>query len=205
MAEVRAGEPGAGRARARLVERTGITREPGVLEIEPSAPREGAARARRARRQNAVEHVDTAVDHFQDARGIADPHEVPRPVEREELRRPGGRLEHQRPFLADRQTAERVPVELELRDRGDRRAPKLRIGGALRDSEQELALRTRRLALSRRPERRATDRLFEPLARYVDRRTDVETHRDVGAELALDLGRELRGEASGLAVVDRAE
>ena len=55
------------------------------------------------------------------------------------------------------------------------------------------------------PERRAADRLLELGARHARGRADVEAHRDVGAELGLDARGELRREALGAAVVDRAE
>jgi len=137
--------------------------------------------------------------------GVADPHEVAWLAGREQLRGPGGRLEHQRTLLADRKPAERMAVKVELCDLDDRAAAELRIGCALRDPEHELPVRARGGALPLGPQRRAPHGLLERSARHVDRRTDVEAHRDVRAQLGLDVGDELRGEPRGRTVVDRSE
>src|SRR5438067_7132463 len=176
VAQVRAREALAGRARTAFVQRARIAGETGVPEVEASLPRERRARAGGARREHAVEHVDAPLDHLEDALGVANAHEVARLAGREERSGPGDSLEHQPPILADRQAAEGVAVEVELGDLLDRAPPQLRIGRPLRDAEAELALGARRPALVARPERGATDRLLEVAPRDVRRRADVEAH-----------------------------
>ena len=85
-------------------------------------PGERRAGARGARRQDAVEHVDAARDHLEDALRVADAHEVARPVGREQRRGPGGRVEHRVARARRREPAERVAVEAERDDLLDRAA-----------------------------------------------------------------------------------
>src|SRR5919106_3566375 len=143
MAQVRAREAGARRAGAVLVERPRIAGEARVAEVEAAGPGERGARPRRARRQDAVEHVDAALDDAEDALRVADPHEVARAVGRQERRRPADGVEHLRARLADGQAAERVAVEAERRDLLDRPPAELRVDPALGDAEEELPRRAR--------------------------------------------------------------
>ncbi len=124
---------------------------------------------------------------------------------REELRAPRRRLEHQVAVLADGEPAERVAVEIELGDLGDRAAPQLLVRRALRDPEEELAVGARRGALACRPERRPAHCLSERRAVDGRRRTDVQAHGDVGHELRLAPRDRLGREPCRRAVVDRAE
>src|SRR5919106_4766615 len=94
MAQVRAREAGARRAGAVLVERPRIAGEARVAEVEAAGPGERGARPRRARRQDAVEHVDAALDDSEDALRVADAHEVAGTVGGQERSRPAGRIEH---------------------------------------------------------------------------------------------------------------
>src|SRR5438309_897835 len=63
----------------------------------------------------------------------------------------------------------------------------------------------RRVPRALRPERRPANRLVELGARGVGGGTDVEAHRDVGGQVHLDRGYELRREPRRRAVVDGAE
>ena len=112
---------------------------------------ERGARAAHPRRQDAVEHVDAALDHLEDALGVADAHEVARLVRGEERRRLGDRLEHRVARLPHAEPAERVAVEVELDDLRDRAAAELRVGRALGDPEEELAVGARRLRAGASP------------------------------------------------------
>src|SRR3954466_14801271 len=58
VTDVGAAEAPAGGAAAVLVEGARVALEAGVPEIEPALPGQRASRPRRARRQDAVEHVD---------------------------------------------------------------------------------------------------------------------------------------------------
>ena len=80
--DVGAREARAGGAGAVLVERARVAGEAGVAEVQPALPGERGAGARDARRQDAVEHVDPALDHLEDALRVADAHEVARPGRR---------------------------------------------------------------------------------------------------------------------------
>ena len=113
---------------------------------------------------------------------VADAHEVARLLVRKQRRRPGRRLEHLAPVLADREPAERVAVEVELLQLVDGTSAKLPVGVPLRDAEQQLAGRAVGGSLARGPLRRAAHRALEVGARDARRRHVVEAHRDVRAE-----------------------
>src|SRR4051794_29451038 len=157
MADVRAAEARARRAAAMLVEWAWIARELRVAEIEPSLPRQRAAGARRARRQNAVEHVDAARDHLDHALRVADAHEVPSLVLRKLIRRVRRRFEHRCALLADGQPADRVAVEVECDELLATARAQLRVEPALRDRKAQLSVGARRVALLLGPQRRAPD------------------------------------------------
>ncbi len=188
-----------------LVERPRVAREAGVPEVEPPVAGERAAGACGPRREHAVEHVHPGLDHLEDPLGVADPHEVARPVGRHLRRRGVGRLEHRRAVLADREAADRVAVEVELGDLLGRPPPQLGVGAALADPEAELALGARRVPLAARPLGGTAHGLGELGARHAGRRDVVEAHGDVAAEVPLDLGRELRREPDRRSVVDAPE
>src|SRR5207244_6314472 len=114
-------------------------------------------------------------------------------------------LEHRHTVLADAQAADRVAVEVERGELLARPSAKLGIEAALRDREAKLSRRARQVTLTLRPEGRAAHRLLQLRTGHARRRADVEAHCDVGAELLLDPGGELRREALGAAIVDRAE
>ena len=101
------------------------------------------------------------------------------------------RVEHRRAVLADAEAADRVAVEVERDELLARARAQLVVEAALRDREAELAGGARQVALALRPERRAADGFLELGARHAGGRADVEAHRDVGAELRLDLRGEL--------------
>ena len=143
--------PRAGRAAAAFLERSRIAGEPGVAQVEPAARGERRAGARGASRQHAVEHVDPARDHLEDALRIAEPHEVPRPVGGKQRRRPGDRVEHLGSALADREPAERVAVERQPDDLLDRASAQLAVDATLRDPEAQLPVRPRRARPGARP------------------------------------------------------
>src|SRR5205823_156359 len=145
MTDVRAAEPRARGAVTSLVERARVTGEAGVPEVDPPRAREGAPRPGGSRRKDAVEHVDPRVDHLEDPFRIADAHEVARPRIRQELRRPGGRLEGGSAVLSDREPADRVAVEAERGDLLGGAAAQLGIDPALRDPEAKLAVGARRV------------------------------------------------------------
>src|SRR5919198_175877 len=176
-----------------------------VGPVEAALPRERGTRAPQARRQHAIEHVDPALDHLEDAGGIADAHEVARLVDGEERRRPGDGLQHEGAVLPHAEAAERVPVEVELGDLPDRAPAKIVVGAALRDAEKELTRAAWRPSLAPGPRRRRRGREREFGERDVGRRADVEAHGDVGAETALDVSDELRRKTRRLPVVDRPE
>ena len=124
---------------------------------------------------------------------------------RQHRRRAVGRLEHRLALLADREAADRVAVEVELRDLLDRPLPKLGVDPALADPEAQLALGSRRVALARRPLGRTPDGFLELTASDPDSRHLVEAHRDVAAQVGLDARGELGREPGLAAVVDAPE
>ena len=163
-------EPGARRAAAALVERPLVAREARVLQVQAAVRGERGAGPPHPRRQHAVEHVDPARDHVEDPVGVADPHEVARPLRREERRRPLDRVHRLRPAArrprARRARSRRSPsavISATERSRSSRSA------AALGDPEDELAVRARRLALPRRPDGRQAHGLLELRAGHAGR------------------------------------
>src|SRR3546814_9515735 len=77
-------------------------------------------------RQHAVEHVDAAPDRADDVGGLADAHEVARPLGRQVRHRHVERLEHRRLAFADGEPADRVAVEADLLQRLGRALAQLR-------------------------------------------------------------------------------
>src|SRR5579862_6190058 len=159
--QVGAAETRAGGAVARLVQGSVVSGVPGVAEIDAPGPGHRTAGARGTRRQYAVEHVHAGLDHLEDALDVADTHEVARLVLRHHRRSLVGGGEHRLPVLADREPADRVAVEVELRDLLGRAAAELWVGAALGDAESQLAVGARRVALPSRPLGRAPNRVFE--------------------------------------------
>src|SRR5207245_1704361 len=112
-------EVGAREAAARValaigVERGAVARVPSLFERDGAVDREGLAVARVARREHAVEYVDAARDRLDEVFGLADSHEVARPLRGHEARDQLGQIVHRRLWLADRHPAALVAVEAEL-------------------------------------------------------------------------------------------
>src|SRR5262249_13190881 len=81
----------------------------------------------------------------------------------------------------------------------------LGVDPALHDPEPKLSVCARQVALALRPERRAPDGGLELAARHAGGRYLVEAHRDVAAEVRLNLRRQLGCEAPLGPVVDASE
>ena len=77
----------AGRAGALRIERLLGAFVDAAAQLQEAARGEGDAALRELRRHDAVEHVDAAMDGFEDIERRADAHEVARLVVRQELRR----------------------------------------------------------------------------------------------------------------------
>ena len=166
-----------------------------------------AAGARGARRQHAVEHVDAGLDHLEDPLGVADAHEVARLLGRQERARASAVVSNiSAAVLADREPADRVAVEVELE-----RAPRSSAARSSRSVPPWLIAKASwpgarsAVPLAPRPLGRAAHGLGELAPLDARRRHLVEAHRDVAAEVALDLDGELGREAARGAVVDVAE
>src|SRR3954453_20198114 len=99
MADVGPAEAGTGGARAAVLQRTLVPGEAGIGQIEPALARQGAACARGAGGQDAVEHVDAARDDLYHALRVADPHEVARLLPGQECRGLVWRVEHRLPAV----------------------------------------------------------------------------------------------------------
>src|SRR6266545_8165783 len=147
MAQVRPAEAAARRTGAIRVQRLRVAGKTRVFQIQASLPGERRAGPAEASGQHAVEHVDSTGDDLQNACRIPDPHEVARPVGRQERCRPRDGLEHRSALLSHAEPAERVAVEAERRQLLDRATTKLGIGSALCHAEQELAVSARRSEL----------------------------------------------------------
>ncbi len=118
-------------AGAFLINGTGIFFEPGVLNDELPLRGEQAPVTGISRRKNAIHHVDTASHVLGQFCRHADAHGIARPVPREV--RLGGlnHFETKRAWLADRKTADRVTIAVELNKALGAVAPEIREHGTL--------------------------------------------------------------------------
>ena len=195
VAQVGAGEIFAGVALAAFLDRGGVLGERGVFEIEGSAGGEGGAVAGEAGGENAVEHIHTAGDHFEDLRRGAEAHGVARVGFRQEGNGILDGGEHLGFGFADTDTADGVSVESNLHQRAGAFFAEVGVGGALDDSKNERAslggLGIPPGAAAFRPGEGEVEALVGIGVAAGMRRAFVEKHDDVRAEVALDFHRGL--------------
>src|ERR1700724_1049263 len=98
----------AGRTGALLVDPPGVVAVTRAAQTKLTAARKSLGGAAAARGQHAVEYVDTAFDGARDVGGPADPHQIARPVGRQQRQRDVERAEHRRLALADSEAAHRI-------------------------------------------------------------------------------------------------
>ena len=167
--------------RARIV---GVLR---ILQVHATEARIGKAVAPRARRHDAIEHVDAARDALQDVVGRADAHEVAwlcgRQVRLDRL----DHREHHVLWLADREAADGEAVEIHLRERLRALDAQRPVVAALHNAEDRPALAfPKRPARTLGPAQRQAHRALLIVARGRQADAFVELHLDVGAEQSLD-------------------
>ena len=198
--QVRASEVGAGVAAAVGVDREHVLAEARVGQANAPGGRVDHAGARVARREHAVEHVDAACDAFDEVDRTPDAHQVAC-LRLVDVRQ--GVVEHvahRAVALADRQAADRDAVEADLLDLLGGALAEIAPESTLNDAEQRLVwprMCSLRPAL---PARGAPYRRLRVAAIGAERQALVEHHRDVAAEILLDLHRALGREESALPV-----
>src|SRR6185312_12459685 len=111
MVEIGAAILSAGTATAFGIEWARITGMARIAQIDRAAPGEALGGSSRARRQHAVEEIDAAPDRADNVVGLADAHEIARPVLGERRHRRIEYGEHALLAFADGQTAHGVAVE----------------------------------------------------------------------------------------------
>src|SRR5215211_690664 len=111
MTEIRARVSPAYGAATRFVERPRIVGPLCVLDVQPAARRESLACAAIARRQNAVEHIYSTRDGFDQIFGRADAHKVPRRLFRHSWGDVFNHFKHHRLLFPDAQSADSVTVK----------------------------------------------------------------------------------------------
>src|SRR5262249_45354440 len=160
-----------------------------VVDADLAAHGEEGAAAAVAGGDHAVEHVDAAFDGGEDVLGEADAHQVAGVVLGQVGRGGGDDLLQEVEAFADAHAADGVAVEVEARDLLRAALAEVGEGRALDDAEEELLLPLVGGEAALLPAKRPLDRfggawlaagVFEAL---------VEDHRDVAAELLLDLDR----------------
>src|SRR5262249_58757199 len=97
---------------ALLIEWTCIVCVARVGEVDRAAPREGHAVTSVARRQNAIEHVNTARHRLDEIMRRADTHQITRALIGKHWRRFGDDPEHHLLRFADGKAADRVAVKI---------------------------------------------------------------------------------------------
>ena len=139
---------------------------------------EGLRGAARARRQHAIEHVDAAHDRADDVGGLADAHQIARPVRRQGRHGRVEHREHRRLPLADRQPADRIAVEADLDQPCRRSLAQIGINAALHDAEDAVPGRSANARLrALGPAHRQVHRASPPRRGGGIGRAFVERHR----------------------------
>src|SRR3990170_3720423 len=111
MAQIRAGKIPARVAFAHLVQRSRIAREMGALDVDLAVRRKQSTVASVACRNNTIEHIKAGAYSIDDIFGPAYPHEITRPILRQQLRRVSADRPQPRLSLADAQTAHRKTLK----------------------------------------------------------------------------------------------
>ncbi len=156
-------------------------------QIAPSQAGECHALLGERSRQNAVEHIDSAVYRFEQIAGGPHAHQISRAILRQQLGHGGGAVFALRTALAHRKSADGVAVEGHLGDGSSAFDAKIGVTGPLHNPEQRL----RRVAASRQAALRPAVRDLHRAAgdSVLDRRGHalIEHHHDVGADCLLSL------------------
>ena len=158
--------------------------------------------------QHAVEHVDAAGHHVDQAQRVAQAHEVAGAVLGERFQRRLEGRQHDVAVLADRQAAHGVPVEADGHGPLGALRAEVQLDAALDDAELVevgTPVGQERLAGAAGPERGAVDGGGDHVAGAGERRAHVEHHLDVAAQLHLDVDGALGGEVVTAAVVGGRE
>src|SRR5215213_9669523 len=102
------------RTAARFVEGTRIVRPLCVLDVQLAAGRKSLAGPSIARRQNAVEHVDTSRHRFHQVLRGAHTHQVPWGIFWQPRRDVANHFEHHRLLFADAQATDRIAIKTDV-------------------------------------------------------------------------------------------
>src|SRR5918997_4008598 len=180
--------------RARFAGALGIQRPevravPRVLEVDAAILGQGRAVAGQARWEHAVEHVYPERYNLQDAYRVPYPHKVPRLLGGQTGRGERQCLQHLLPRLADRESPHSVAVEPDLDRQPEALFPQVGVQSTLHDTEERLISPPVRLLAPQRPSPGPPQRLFVILPASICRRTLVEDHRHIRAEVLLNTSR----------------
>src|ERR671921_1378886 len=178
---------------------------PRVLEVDAAIMGQCRAVTGQARRQHAVEHIYPERYDLQDADRIPDPHKVPWLLGGQPGRSERQRLQHLLPGLTYRETPHSVAVEPDLDRQPEALFPQVGVKPALHDPEEGLISPPVRLLRPPRPSPGAPQRLLVVFAARMSRRTLVEDHRHIRAEILLNPRSQLWGERMLRSVVHRRE
>ena len=199
VVEIGAAVVAAGIARATLVQRGQILGVFCVAQIERAVPGEGLAVAARAAGQDAIEHIDPALDRADQVIGLAHSHQIARLVRGQLPRREVEAGEHRLLPLPDRESADGIAIEADLDQRRGGLLAEARVQRALLDPEDRgssgmLAAAIERVARSLGPADRAVHRVGLRVLGCGGRDELVELHDDVAAVQTLDFDRALGAE-----------
>ncbi len=136
VAEVAAGEVLAAVTVAALFEGAFVEGVFGVAEAAGAGEGKGEAVAAVASGQDAVEHVDAALDGFKDVLGVADAHEVAGFFLGEERRGVSDGFDHAGVTFADGEAAEGVAGEIECGEEACGGGAGVEVGASLDDAEE---------------------------------------------------------------------
>ena len=177
-----------------------VVRPLAVLDVDDTFGGKQHPVAAVAGRHHAVHHVDTAVDGFQDVGRRADAHQVAGSVGRQDGADLLDHLVHHLMWLAHGQTSDGVPLRSDRSDLLGRDPAQVGVHRALHDGEQGLRI-TVTFGMFGQVRHAAVQPAVGHLHRGLGigiftriRRTLVESHDDVGPDLAFDLHDTLRGE-----------
>lgn len=187
---------------ARRIERIFVELVDAAIDMNFASRRKRGAAFRKIRRNDTIEHVDAPVNGLEQIERRTDAHQVARLIFRHQRRRQLAEIFALRFRFTDRESADRITVEVHRAQRLGARAPKIFVASALNDSEQRLFGRARgERAL--RPPMRQMHRARGHGVRDGRRDALIEHHHDVAADGCLDRDA-LLGRKQDSAAVDVA-
>ncbi len=200
-----------GETAAARIDRPLVGAKLGRHNPEPAAPDQDRSRSRQPGRQNGIKKIDPALDHGQKIGRIANPHGIARAVVWQQIAQPIQNLDRLVFGIPDRLAANRQAGQVQREDLLGAPTPKIAEAPALHDPEKRLSGLTRGLvlvpALPAAPGPAVGSGGRRPRVTLVGilRRTFIERHDHVAAQLGLEIDHRFWRQPPGRSIQVRSE